>query len=141
MMRPFFSFLALLFFTASVHASPLIWAGLFLGENRPTGPQAPPSLTYRLQEVFGFSNYKLIKGVNIDLRSPWDHWVVARKDFFLRIKAVPPVPGGPDRLEYEIYKDGFIVARGLYVVAYDTPLFINGPDFHRGRLIFVVEQR
>jgi hypothetical protein len=125
MMRPFFSFLALLLFTASVQASPLIWAGLFLGENRPTGPQAPPSLTSRLQEVFGFRNYKLIKGVNIDLR----------------IKAVPPVPGGPDRLEYEIYKDGFIVARGLYVVAYDTPLFINGPDFHRGRLIFVVEQR
>jgi hypothetical protein len=141
MMRPLFSLLAFLILMGSVHAGPLIWAGLFLGENRPAGRQAPPGLTHRLQEVFGFSNYKLIKGVNIDLRSPWDHWVVARKDFFLRLHALPPVPGAPPLLDYAIYKDGFIVARGRYAVTYDTPLFINGPDLHRGRLIFVVEPR
>ena len=50
-------------------------------------------------------------------------------------------PGEPRLVDYEIYKDGFIIARGQYIVTPDTPLFINGPDFHHGRLIFVIESR
>ena len=44
-------------------------------------------------------------------------------------------------IDYEIYKDGFIVVKGKYEVHEETPLFINGPDFHRGRLILVLEAR
>jgi len=141
MMRLLFSLLAFVLLAGSVHASDQIWAGLFVGENRPSGPQAPPRLAHRLREVFGFTNYRMLKGDNIDLRINEPHWVLARKDFFLRIDALPHGPNEPDRLAYEIYKDGFIVAKGRYVPAPDTPLFINGPDFHHGRLIFVIEAR
>ncbi len=44
-------------------------------------------------------------------------------------------------LDYELYKDGFIVAKGQYEPRTGTPLFINGPDFKQGRLIFVLEAR
>lgn len=141
MMRPFFSLLAILLLMGSAHAGPLIWGGLFFGENRPSGFEAPPRLTRQLQQVFGFSNYRLLKGVNIDLRSPRDHWVYAHRDFSMRILALPHAPGQPDHLAYEIYKNGFIVAKGRYVPMPGTPLFINGPDLRQGRLIFVIEAR
>jgi len=141
MTRPILSLLALVLFTGLAHAGPLIWSGFFIGENQPHGRQAPPLLAQRLQQVFGFPCYHFIKGVNIDLRLPRDHWVMARLDFFVRIHAAPHPPGAPDALVYDIYKDGFIIARGQYVVTPDTPLFINGPDFHHGRLIFVIESR
>ena len=141
MTRPILSLLALVVFTSLAHASPFIWSGFFIGESQPHGRQAPPVLAQRLQQVFGFPCYRFIKGVNIDLRLPRDHWVMARLDFFVRIHAAPHPPGAPDALVYDIYKDGFIIARGQYVVTPDTPLFINGPDFHHGRLIFVIESR
>jgi hypothetical protein len=141
MTRPFLTLLALVLFTGLAHAGPLIWAGYFVGEVRPSGPQAPPVLSGRLQQVFGFPYYRFLKGKNIDLRAPRDHWVMARPDFFVRIQALPHPPDAPDGLMYEIYKDGFIIARGQYIVTPDTPLFINGPDFHHGRLIFVIESR
>jgi hypothetical protein len=141
MTRPLFFLLALAILGGIAHAGPLIWAGLFLAEGRPAGPQAPPHLTEQLQQVFGYPCYKVVRGVNIDLRAPHDHWVMAHSDFAMRIQTLPHPPGAPDGIAYEIYKDGFIIARGNYIIAPDTPLFINGPDFHRGRLIFVVEAR
>jgi hypothetical protein len=141
MTRPFLSLLALVLLTGLAHAGPLIWAGYFVGENHPSRSQAPPVLAQRLRQVFGFPFYRFVKGVNIDLRAPRDHWVMARPDFFVRIKAQPHPPDAPDALGYEIYKDGFIIARGQYVVDPGTPLFINGPTFHRGLLIFVIEAR
>ena len=44
-------------------------------------------------------------------------------------------------LDYEIYKDGFSVASGRFEPREGTPLFINGPYFHSGMFIFVLEAR
>jgi len=141
MTRPFLSLLALVLLTGLAQAGPLIWAGYFVGENHPSRAQAPPLLSQRLRQVFGFPFYRFVRGVNIDLRAPRDHWVLARPDFCVRIMAQPHPPGTPDGLGYEIYKDGFMIARGQYVVDPGTPLFINGPTVHRGLLIFVIEAR
>jgi hypothetical protein len=119
-----------------------LWVALYLGENRhPNGDVtlAPPPLADRLRQVFGFAQYKLVKGEEVDLDKNWEHWVLSRKDFFLRIQSLPAAPGEPRRIDYEIYKDGFLVVKGKYELSADTPLFINGPDFHQGRLIFVVQ--
>jgi hypothetical protein len=139
---------ALLFLAAgallagSADAGEHIWVGLFLGEGRPTeGPQASPAMAARLHEVFGFTHYGLLKQETIDLNRNPDHWVLSRKDFFLRLQPTPSPEGAPLRLRYEIYKDGFLVANGTYVAAADLPLFISGPDLNHGRLIYVLEPR
>jgi hypothetical protein len=128
--------------TASAHAGEKIWAALFVGETHPVpGPQAPPLLTARLHEVFGFTHYRLLKDETVDLARNSDHWVLSRKDFFLRLQLLPNPQAGPTRVRYEIYKDGYFIATGVYAVTTDTPLFISGPDFHHGRLIFVLQPR
>jgi hypothetical protein len=121
-----------------------LWVGLYLGENKLPNDQvtsAPEKLTHRLHEVFGFSKYELLQGEEVNLKTNWEHWVLSRKDFFMRIQSLPHAAGEPPRIDYEIYKDGFIIAKGKYQPSEDTPLFINGPDLRKGRLIFVVEPR
>jgi len=77
----------------------------------------------------------------MELRNNWEQWFIPRKDFFIRVEPLRRQSGEPKCIDYEIYKDGFIVAKGRYEPSEGTPLFINGPDFHQGRLLFVLEAR
>lgn len=121
-----------------------VWVGLYFAENKPPRPQAvlaPEKLDRRLHAVFGFKYYKLVKSQEIGLSDEWEQWFVPRRDFFIRLEPLARAPGEPRRIDYEIYKDGFIVANGKYQPKSETPLFINGPDFRAGRFIFVLEPR
>lgn len=125
-------------------ASDKVWVGLYQAENTPPSADAivaPEKLHRSLQEVFGFKYYLLLKADEIEMAHQWEQWSVPRKDFFIRLEPLPRQPGEPKRIDYEIYQDGFIVAKGKYELHQDTPLFINGPDFKSGRLIFVLEAR
>ena len=51
------------------------------------------------------------------------------------------VPGTPRQLDYEIYKDGFIVAKGPVPAAGGHAAVHQRPDFKDGRLILVLEPR
>ena len=148
-MRMNFSFL-ILFLTFSGlglgagFAGEKVWVGLYLAENGPPPPDAmlaPEKMHRRLHEVFGFKHYELIQAQEIVLAHEWEQWAVPRKDFFIRVEPLHPEPGEPRLIDYEIYKDGFIVAKGKYEPRENTPLFINGPDFKDGRFIFVLEAR
>ncbi len=121
-----------------------IRAGLYLAQNEPPpfGAQvASPKLHYQLQQVFGFLHYRLLKEQDYYLHDEWQQWFMPRRDFFVRLEPLHREPGEPKMIDYEIYKDGFIVVKGTYEVHEETPLFINGPDFRRGRLILVIEAR
>lgn len=121
-----------------------IAVSLYLAENTKPAPDtelAPEKLAHSLREVFGFKHYKLIKSGEIELGKNWEQWVVPRKDFFIRVEPLPRKSGEPKLIDYEIYKDGFIVAKGKYEPHEGIPLFINGPDFKSGRFIFVLEAK
>jgi hypothetical protein len=117
---------------------------LYLGTNAPNVHEdrlAPEKLHHRLHAVFGFKHYELIKGEDIELRHEWEQWFVPRRDFFMRVLPLPHEPGEPRMCDFEIYKDGFFVAKGRFEAREDTPLFVNGPDFQDGRFILVLESR
>jgi hypothetical protein len=121
-----------------------IRVALYFGENEPPPHKAvlaPEKLHHRLYAVFGFKHYELIKEEEFQLGHEWEQWFVPRKDFFIRVEPLHRQPGEPRVIDYEIYKDGFIVAKGKFEPHEDTPLFINGPDFHQGRFIFMLESR
>jgi hypothetical protein len=122
-----------------------VWVGLYMAENGPPPPPdvllAPEKLGHRLHTVFGFKHYKLIQAQEVELCNEWEQWFIPRKDFFIRVEPLRRQPGEPRLIYYEIYKDGFIMAHGKYEPREGTPLFITGPYFHEGRLIFVLEAR
>jgi hypothetical protein len=142
-MKPLLSFIfALLLLAPRAHAGDRVETALYWGRN--TSPpmlshEAPGPLSDRLREVFGFRHYQLIKSDKIDLSHTWTQWFVPRRDFFICVKPLRPMPDAPRLVDYDIYEDGFIVAKGKFEPSADTPLFINGPDFKNGRLIFVLE--
>ncbi len=49
----------------------------------------------------------------------------------MRLEPLHREPGEPKLIDYEIYKDGFIVVKGTYEPHEDTPLFITAPIFTR----------
>jgi len=117
---------------------------LYFAQNTPPASEsrlAPEKLHRRLKEVFGFKHYELVQAQDFDLHHEWEHWFMPRKDFFIRVQPLPRQPGQPRALDYEIYKDGFSIANGKFEPREGTPLFINGPYFHSGMLIFVLEPR
>ncbi len=129
---------------AAGFAKEKVWVALYLAENTPPPPGAmlaPEGLHRGLREVFGFKHYELVQAQEVELRNEWEQWFMPRKDFFMRLEPLRRLPGEPRFIAYEIYKDGFIVAKGRYEPREGTPLFINGPDFHQGRLILVLEAR
>lgn len=125
-------------------AAEQVWAGLYLAENGPppvNAQLAPEPLAQRLRAVFGFKHYELLKAQNIELGHEWQQWFVPRHDFFIRVEPLPRQPGEPRVLYYEIYDEGFLVTHGRYEPRKDKPLFINGPDYRGGMLLFVLEPR
>jgi hypothetical protein len=141
--------LALLLFLSllglgAARADEKLEASLYLGQNAPLSllsRGAPDDLNDRLHQVFGFAHYQFLKSGKIDLDHTWAQWFVPRKDFFIRLTPEAAPPDEPQLIDYEIYQNGFIVATGKYEPSTDTPLFINGPDFKKGRLIFVLEAK
>ena len=128
----------------SARAADSLSVGLYLAENinpPPNALVAPGKLHARLRDVFGFEHYELLKADTINLRHTWEQWFLPRKDFFLRVQPLPEEDDGTRQIDYEIYKDGFIVAKGRYEPDEDTPLFVAGPSFRQGRLLFVLEAR
>jgi len=124
------------------HAAEKIRAALYLADNEPLlpgAPYAPPRLHQQLVAVFGFMHYRLLKQQDFPLRNEWQQWFMPRRDFFMGIRPLHRLPDEPKMIDYEIYKDGFIVVKGTYELHEGTPLLINGPDFRRGRLILVLE--
>src|ERR1700753_4073567 len=101
----------------AAHAADKVWVELYLAENgQPSSEDhlAPEKLHARLQQVFGFKHYVLIKSEAIQMHHEWEHWFVARKVFFMRVEPEAKVAGQPKLLDYDIYKDGFIVANGKF---------------------------
>ena len=118
-----------------------VWVGLYLAKGTLPPPEAQvasPDLTEQLRDVFGYKHYQLLKSGEVELGHEWEQWVIPRNDFFIRLLPLHHQPGEPKIVDYEIYKDGFIVARGTFEPYDGIPLFINGPDYHHGRLIFVL---
>jgi hypothetical protein len=129
---------------AMARADEKVEASLYLGQNGALpmlSHAAPDDLGERLHQVFGFDHYQLLKSGRIDLDHTWAQWFVPRRDFFIRLTPRAAPADEPRLIDYEIYQDGFILAKGKYEPREDTPLFINGPDFKKGRLIFVLETR
>ncbi len=146
-MRTLFKLLVLLLAFGALGLTPCwadgkIRAALYMAENEPPPPlshPAPPRLHQQLQAVFGFLHYRLLKQQDYSLHDEWKQWFVPRRDFFVSIQPLHREPDQPKLIDYGIYKDGFLVVKGTYEPHEETPLFIDGPDFRRGRLILVLE--
>lgn len=121
---------------------------LFFAANDPAAPAqeekvaAEPSvltdLEARLRKVFPYTNYHLIGRHSQKVFKEYESWVVPSKDLCLKIDSRGPADGGGVNVHLQLWQDTKVLVKSDAVLLQDKPIFLGGPEWRRGRLIFVV---
>ena len=96
------------------------------------------SLESRLGKVFPYSNYHLIGRHSQKVFKEYESWVVPSKDLCLKIDSRGPAGGGGVNVHLQLWQDTKVLVKSDAVLLQDKPIFLGGPDWRGGRLIFVV---
>lgn len=96
------------------------------------------SLEGRLQKVFPYSHYHLIGKHSQKVFKEYESWVVPSKDLCLKIDSRGPSNGGGVNVHLQLWQDTKVLVKSDSVLRLDKPIFLGGPDWRKGRLIFVV---
>ena len=96
------------------------------------------SLESRLRKVFPYTNYHLIGRHSQKVFKEYESWVVPSKDLCLKIDSRGPADGGGVNVHLQLWQDTKVLVKSDAVLLLDKPIFLGGPEWRRGRLIFVV---
>jgi hypothetical protein len=119
-----------------VSAQGTVWVALVKADNTvPTEDERLGKLQPRLKTVFGFDAYHLLHEARVPSGEKYAQWVLPRRDFYLKLE---PLAGAGVR--FEIYRDKTLLVDGKFYPTAEKPIFIAGPDYQDGRLIFLLQR-
>ena len=143
-MRWTFGLLAMAWLAAStVRAEDAIWSALVLGTIEHPGKPAPVDLEPfigGLKPVFGFNTFYLLGAKKKQIRKGSAEWIVPTKEVFLKVRCLDRSETAY-RVQLELYVRKKIVVTSEVKLARGAPLYIRGPSWGKGRLIFILEVR
>lgn len=117
-------------------AQDTVWVGLVKADNTlPSDTTELASLQGRLKCVFGFQAYHLLHSAQVPIGEKYAQWVLPRKDFYLKLE-----PQSGDVVHYELYRDKTLLVEGRAAPKLGRPLFIAGPSYLDGQLIFILQR-
>jgi hypothetical protein len=96
------------------------------------------SIPERLGKVFPWQRYEVIGQHLQDVFREYESWVVPTKDLFLKVDSKGPAQGGGMNLHLQFWRDQQVLVKTDAVLTRDRPLFIGGPKWRGGQLIFVL---
>ncbi len=96
------------------------------------------ALEGRLKKVFPFSHYHLIGRHSQKVFKDYESWVVPSKDLCLKIDSRGPAEGGGVNMHLQLWQDTKVLVKSDAVLLPGKPIFLGGPAWRGGRLIFVV---
>lgn len=123
-----------------------VWGALIYasaGEAAPL-PNAVPAeladLPARLGKVFNHTRYELLGQHTQDVFRQYESWVVPSKDLFLKVDSKGPVDGERDamNLGVQFWQGENVLVKTDVVLRRGSPLFVGGPKWRDGQLIFVL---
>ena len=123
-----------------------VWGALIYATNDShdligTKEQAPPdfaSLQARLGKVFPYQHFEIVGQHLQDVFREYESWVVPTKDLFLKVDSKGPAKGGGMNLHLQFWRDQQVLVKTDATLRADSPLFIGGPKWRKGQLIFVL---
>jgi hypothetical protein len=99
-------------------------------------------LRKRLAKAFpDQKNYELLGRHTQDVLKAYESWVVPSKDLCLKIDSRGPAPDNGVKLHVQLWQEKKVLVKCDAVLKPKTPIFIGGPNWRTGRLIFVVIQK
>ena len=123
-----------------------VWGALIFATNNTaqlTGAaeQAPthlPKLNERLAKVFPFKHFEILGQHQQDIFREYESWVVPSRDLFMKIDSKGPADKGGVNLHLQVWCEQQVLVKSDAVLRAGSPLFIGGPPWKEGRLIFVL---
>ncbi len=123
-----------------------VWGALIYATNNPdsvTGsaeviPSDYKNLESRLAKVFPYQRFEVIGQHLQDVFREYESWVVPTKDLFLKVDSKGPAPGGGMNLHLQFWRDQQVLVKTDTVLKAESPLFIGGPKWREGQLLFVL---
>lgn len=123
-----------------------VWGALVYACNDRKGAAAsteqPPAglgdLPQRLGRVFGYQHFDILGQHLQDVFREYESWVVPSKDLFLKVDSKGPAAGGGVYLHLQFWRDQQVLVKTDTVLRPGSPLFIGGPRWREGQLVFVL---
>ncbi len=134
--------LAAVFLAADARADS-IWSALVLATNEQPSKPAPVDLkTFAggLKTVFGYNTFYLLGAKQKQILKGGEVWIVPTKKVFLKVRCLDRTEVDY-KVQLELYVRKKLVVTSEAKLARGAPLYIRGPSWGRGRLIFILEVR
>jgi hypothetical protein len=120
-----------------------IWSALVLAtkENPPSPiPDTLERFAPAIKKIFGYNSLYLLGEKKRDLISGGEEWLVPSKEFFFKVQCLSQEPTCYS-LRIELYRDKSLLLTTEAKLAKNAPLYIRGPAWGSGHLIFLLEVR
>lgn len=123
-----------------------VWGALLYGSSSASGasvakdelPKALQDLPARLGKVFHFTHFELLGQHTQDVFREYESWVVPSKDLFLKVDSKGRAKDGGMNLHLQFWREQQVLVKSDAILRADSPLFIGGPKWRDGQLIFVL---
>lgn len=122
-----------------------VWGGLIYasdleaeGMDKKLLPSSLQDLPLRLSKVFSFTHFELLGHHNQDVFRQYESWVVPSRDLFLKVDSKGPAEGGGVNLHLQFWQEQQVLVKTDAMLRVNSPLFIGGPKWKDGQLIFVL---
>ncbi len=101
-------------------------------------PKELEDLPKRLGKVFDFKSFELMGQHTQQIFREYESWVVPSKDLFLKVDSKGPAEGGGMNLHLQFWQEQQVLLKTDAVLRAGSPLFIGGPKWRGGQLVFVL---
>lgn len=96
-------------------------------------------LQARLARVFQqWKHFEILGQHNQDVFREYESWVVPSTDLFLKVDSKGPDRGGGIHLHLQFWRQEQVLLKTDALLRPQSPLFISGPKWRDGQLIFVL---
>jgi hypothetical protein len=104
--------------------------------------EKPPAefadLTKRLAKVFPYQHFEILGQHLQDVFREYESWVVPTKELFLKVDSKGPAKDGGMNLHLQFWREQQVLVKTDTTLRPGSPLFIGGPKWREGQLIFVL---
>lgn len=102
-------------------------------------PAEFPNLSKRLAKAFPFDHFEVLGQHTQVVFREYESWVVPSREVFLKLDSKGSTADGGLNLHLQFWQGSQVLVKSDTVLRADSPLFIGGPKWRDGRLIFVLE--
>ncbi|HEY5814575.1 MAG TPA: hypothetical protein VIT23_18210 [Terrimicrobiaceae bacterium] len=119
-----------------------IWSALVLAtkESPPEVPEALRKFVPAIKDVFGYNSLYLLGEKRRNLFSGGEEWLVPSKEFFFKVQCLDQGSTSYS-VRIELYREKDLLVTTEAKLAKGAPLYIRGPMWGKGQLIFLLEVR